>query len=97
MSGNNLFKLKGFGMPIQDEEAFGNLYIKFDCDIPDSLDSNQVEILKTIIPPISNKEETDNYHEIEEVTEEEMDSFYYNPDEDEDEDEDEDDDDEDEY
>ena len=91
MSGNNLFKLKGFGMPIQDEEAFGNLYIKFDCDIPDSLDSKQIELLKTIIPPISEKEETDNYHDIEEVTEEELDSFYYNPDdEDDDEDEDED-------
>ena len=97
MSGNNLFKLKGFGMPIQDEEAFGNLYIKFDCEIPDSLDSKQVEILKTIIPPISDKEETDNYHAIEEVTEEEMDSFYYNPDEDDNDEDDDEDEEEDEY
>ena len=93
MSGNNIFKLKGFGMPIQDEEAFGNLYIKFDCDIPDSLDSKQLELLKTIIPPISEKEETDNYKDIEEVTDQELDSFYYNPeDEDDDEDDDEEDD-----
>ena len=62
----------------QDQVLF-----EFDCDIPDSLDSKQIETLKSIIPPISDKEETDNYHEIEEVTEEEMDSFYYNPDEDE--------------
>ena len=92
MSGNNLFKLKDLGMPILDEDGFGNLYIKFDCDIPDSLDENKVAVLKSIIAPISEKEETDNYHEIVEVTEEEMDSFYYNPDEDdEDEEEDEDD------
>jgi len=96
MSGNNLFKLTGLGMPIQDEEDFGNLYIKFECDIPDSLDADQVATLKTIIPAISEKEETENYHDIQEVTEEEMDSFYYNPDALDDDDDDDDDEDEDE-
>ena len=87
MSGNSIFKLNGLGMPILDEENYGNLYIKFECDIPDSLDPEQVTVLKSIIPPISEKEDTENYHVIEEVTEAEMDSFYFNPDEEEDEDE----------
>ena len=89
MTGNNLFKIAGLGMPIVDEEEFGNLYIKFDCDIPDCLDQEQINQLKAIIPPISEKEETGVYHEIEEVTEEEMDSFYYNPEDDEDDEDDE--------
>ena len=81
MKSNNLFKLEGYGMPILDDEGYGNLYIKFDCDIPDTLSDESVQTLKSIMPAISTKDETENYVTIEEVSEEELDSFYYNPDE----------------
>ena len=81
MKSNNLFKLEGYGMPILDENGHGNLYLKFDCDIPDTLSDEKVQELKNIMPPISTKDETENYVKIEEVSEEELDSFYYNPDE----------------
>jgi DnaJ-class molecular chaperone len=90
MKANNIFKMENMGMPIIDEERYGNLYIKFECDVADSLSTENVELLKTIMPPVSTRDETENYHSIIEVTEEELDSFYYNPDEDEDEDEDDD-------
>jgi DnaJ-class molecular chaperone len=101
MSTNNLFKLENLGMPIQDSDNFGDLYIKFSCDIPDTLDDSIISQLKEIIPPLQEAEQTDNYKEIVEVSEEELDSFYYDQSddgEDEDDEEDEDDgDDEDEY
>ena len=81
MKSNNLFKLKGYGMPILDDEGYGNLYIKFDCDIPDTLSDENVQTLKSIMPAISTKDETENYITIQEVSEEELDSFYYNQDE----------------
>ena len=88
MTGSNLFRLTGLGMPVQDEEDYGNLYVKFVCDIPDFLDPDQVTTLKSIIPQIADREETENYQGIEEVTEDEIDSLYFNPDDEDDEDED---------
>ena len=92
MSTNNLFKIEGYGMPIQDTEKFGNLYIRFECDIPDTLEEEQLKILETICPPLLTFDEGAEYVEFNEVAEDELDSFYYNTDEDEDEDEDEEDD-----
>ena len=92
MNGTNYFKIENKGMPMLNTESYGNLYIKINCIMMDSLTPEEVAIIKKVIPPISEKEETDNYHDLVEVTEEELDSFCYNDD-DEDEDEDEDDDD----
>jgi DnaJ-class molecular chaperone len=92
MRNSNLYKLEGYGMPKLDEEGYGNLYIKFECDIPDELTETQVAALKELIPPISTKEETDKYPDLVEVLDDELESFAIYEDED-DEDDDEDDDD----
>ena len=65
-------KLKGFGMPILGtDNKFGDLIIKFKVIMPDSMSTENLELLNTIFPKINNiKELEDNeIHTLEIATE----------------------------
>lgn len=75
INSGNLFKIKNLGMPILDENSYGDLYIKFNYILPETIENT--ELLEKLFPPILEKEETDNYLNFEQITDEELDSFLY--------------------
>lgn len=84
-------KIKGEGMPIQNESTKGDLFIRFNLILPDKLDEDKVNVLKTIAPPFNkvSDEKVDQEYDLDIVTEEDMEKLE-NSDEDSDENSDED-------
>jgi DnaJ-class molecular chaperone len=77
VNNGNLFKIKNLGMPILNEDSYGDLYIKFNYVIPETIEDENIELLQKLFPPILEKEKTDNYVNFEQITDEELDSFLY--------------------
>ncbi len=69
-------KIVGEGMPIYGENGnsgkYGDLFIRFNLIIPDSITESNIEELKKIAPPLNSSEDDVPSKELEEVTEEDI-------------------------
>ena len=79
-SNEGIRKIKGEGMPLFKKEGYGDLFIRFNLDIPENFPKSKIEVLKEIFPPFnSNSLSGDKEREctMEEVTEEDMEALDY--------------------
>ena len=74
-------KIKGEGMPLYKKEGKGDLFVRFNLDIPDSITKEQVKQLKQLFPPLnsklSNENSVVNECVLEDVTDEDLDALDY--------------------
>lgn len=91
-SNEGIRKIKGEGMPLYKKDGYGDLFIRFNLDIPDSVSKEDLEILKSVFPPLNLPTNSKDFVEcqLEDVTEEDLEALdYYSEEEDSDEDSDE--------
>lgn len=77
-----IWKIRGEGMPLYKKEGKGDLYIRFNLIIPDSIDKKQIDLVKELFPPYNSNFGLENKRvrecDLEEVTEEDMEALDYN-------------------
>lgn len=49
-SGEGIRKIKGEGMPYYKKDGFGDLFVRFNLVIPDSIDKSKIDMLREIFP-----------------------------------------------
>lgn len=55
-----LRKLQGQGMPIQKSDKYGDLFIKFSPVLPQEMDQEKLELLKSMFPPLNDQLQFDD-------------------------------------
>jgi DnaJ-class molecular chaperone len=79
-SNEGIRKIKGEGMPYYKKEGFGDLFVRFNLIIPDSIDKSKIDMLREIFPGYNDSvtdRSTARNCTLEDVTEADMEALDY--------------------
>ncbi len=81
-SNEGIRKIKGEGMPYYKKEGFGDLFVRFNLIIPDTIDKSKIDMLRDIFSVYNEKITLSEHSKVrmcalEDVTEEDMEALEY--------------------
>lgn len=81
-SNDGIRKVKGEGMPYYKKDGFGDLFVRFNLVIPDTIDKSKIDMLRDIFPGYNENSGVNNHsavkvRNLEDVTEADMEALDY--------------------